>query len=52
MGQFLSFKWCRSHSVAIMRYGFYANGFWFDSHLADCTFFLIIFSGLRVTFTG
>jgi len=30
-----------------MRYSYYANGFWFDSYLADFTFF----SGLHVTFT-
>ena len=34
----------------VMRYSYYANGFWFDSHLADFgfVFFLSFFSGLRV----
>jgi len=37
-----------------MRYGYYANGFRFDSHLADFhfVFFLYFFSGLGVTFWG
>jgi len=35
-----------------MWYGCYANGFRFDSHLADFLFFLYFFSGLRVTFMG
>jgi len=39
---------CGSHSVAVMRYSCYANGFRFDSHLVNFTFF----SGLRVTFTS
>jgi len=33
-----------------MRYDWYANGVWFDSHLADLTFILYFFSGLRVAF--
>jgi len=37
-----------------MRYGYYANGFQFDCHLADFrfVFFLYFFSGLDVTFRG
>jgi len=31
-----------------MRYGCYANGFRFDSHLADFRFFSLLFSSLRV----
>jgi len=34
--------------LGVMRYGCYANGFPFDSHLANFPFF----SGLGVTFTG
>jgi len=48
----LSFKRRGSSGVAVLRYSWYANGFRFDSHLADLTFFfLYFFSGLRVTFT-
>ena len=47
----LSFKRCVSHGVAAMRYCSYANGFWFDSHLADFPL-LFLFSGLHVPFMG
>jgi len=46
-----SFKWRESHSVAVMRYGCYAKGFQFDSHLVDFIFFFF-FSGLLVIFMG
>ena len=32
-----------SRSLVVMRYGFYANSFWVDSHLADFHFFLYFF---------
>jgi len=35
----LSFKWRGSHGVAVMHYSCYANGFQFDFHLTDFTFF-------------
>jgi len=35
-----------------MHYGWYANGYRFNSHLADFHFFSLLFSGLYVTFTG
>ena len=34
----LSFKRRGSCGVVVMRYSCYANGFWFDSHLANFTF--------------
>jgi len=34
-----------------MRYGYYANGFRFDSHLANFRFFSLLFLGLGVTFS-
>ena len=48
----LSFKRCGSRGVVVRRYSYYANGFRFDSHLADfCVVcFLYFFSGLGVTF--
>jgi len=39
----LSFKWRASRGVAVRRYAYYANGFRFDSHLADFTFFVSFF---------
>ena len=43
-----------ARSVTVMRYDCYANGFRFDSHLADFrfVFFLYFFSGLGVMFKG
>ena len=35
----LSFKWRGSCSLGVMRYGYYANDFQFNSHLADFRFF-------------
>jgi len=35
----LSFKQCGSYSVVVLCYDDNANGFGFDSHLADITFF-------------
>ena len=46
----MSFKRRGSRGVAVMCYGWYANGFRFDSHFADLTFFFFNFLGLRVTF--
>jgi len=39
----LSFKWHGSYSLGVMRYGCYANGFRFNSHLADFCFFFFTF---------
>jgi len=39
-----------SRGVAVMRYDWYTNGVWFDSNVADLTFFYLVFSGLHVTF--
>jgi len=39
----LSFKQRGSRSVAVMRHGCYANGFCFDSHLVNFTFFFFTF---------
>jgi len=36
----LSCSWC-----IVRCYGCYANGFWFDSHLADLLFFFCFYSG-------
>jgi len=42
-----------SYSVIFTRYAFYANGFWFESHLAHFPFFILyFFSGLSFTFKG
>ena len=43
----LSFKLHGMHSVTVMRYGNYANGFRFESHLANFRFFFFTFFRLR-----
>ena len=48
----LSFKQRGSRGVMVRRYSCYGNGFRFDSQLADFSFFSLLFSGLRVAFTG
>jgi len=50
----LSGKRHPARGVTVMRYGCYANGFRYDSHLVDFHFFSLLFFRLRlgVTFTG
>jgi len=48
----LSFKRCGSSSVAVMRYGLYANGFRFDSDLDSLTFFSLHFFKLTCYLYG
>ena len=44
----------QARSVTVMRYGCYANGFPFDSHLSNFCFFSLLFfrRTLGVTFRG